>query len=168
VQKSVPDYALLYRVSDSAQAFGGNSTLRFSVKNPFDFILWDSKRHILYALELKTVAGKSISFERSKDERGEIHFHQINGLLAWSKYSGTRCGFLIEFRELEKTIFLDIVEFSRLISKISKNSFNYSDLEMYDIKYYGIPQKKAITRYTYDIESLLRTSDFAEEDKNGI
>ena len=62
IKKSVPDYALLYRLPDAAQSFGGSNTLRFSRKNPFDFLLWDSKRHILYALEMKTVSGKSISF----------------------------------------------------------------------------------------------------------
>ena len=80
IKKSVPDYALLYRLPDAAQSFGGGSNLRFSQKNPFDFLLWDSYKHILYALEAKTVQGQSISFERNKSEHGEIHYHQISGV----------------------------------------------------------------------------------------
>lgn len=94
-KKSVPSYALLYRLPDSAQAFGGSSNLRFSSKNPFDYLIWNSKSHILYALELKTVAGKSISFERNKEEHGEIHWHQVEGLNKWNKYDGIVCGFII-------------------------------------------------------------------------
>ena len=76
-KKSMPDYALLYRLPDAAQSFGKSSNLRFSNKNPFDFILFDSKWKILYALELKSVKGKSISFERTKEDKGDIHYHQI-------------------------------------------------------------------------------------------
>lgn len=36
-KKSTPDYALLYRLPDAAQSFGGSNKLRFSSKNPFDF-----------------------------------------------------------------------------------------------------------------------------------
>jgi hypothetical protein len=105
---SVPDYALLYRLPDPAQSFGGGNKLRFSAKPPFDYLLWDSKRHILYALELKTVKDKSISFEREKGEHGEIHYSQIKGLNNWNKYDGIVCGFVIEFREIETTVFIEI------------------------------------------------------------
>ena len=61
IAKSMPDYVLLYRLPDSAQSFGNCKNLRFSNKSPFDFLLWNSREHVLYALELKTVKGKSIS-----------------------------------------------------------------------------------------------------------
>lgn len=64
IQKCVPDYAKIFRLPDSAQSFGKSRNLRFSRKNPFDYFMWDSSRHYLYALELKTVKGKSISFEK--------------------------------------------------------------------------------------------------------
>lgn len=155
IKKSVPSYTLLYRLPDSAQAFGGSSNLRFSSKNPFDYLMWDSKKHILYALELKTVAGKAISFERSKDESGEIHWHQIEGLNKWNKYDGIICGFLIEFRENETTIFIDIDSFNELIKKIDKKSFTLIDLQKNEIPYLVISQKKKRTRYMYDIEQFL-------------
>ena len=155
IKKSVPDYALLYRLPDAAQSFGGSSKLRFSSKNPFDFLLWDSRKHILYALEMKTVGGKSISFERDKDEKCEIHYHQINGLNEWHKYDGIVCGFIIEFRELAKTVFIDIDAFNGLINAIPKKSFNFNDLMEYKVSHTVIAQTKARTRYTYDIDSFL-------------
>lgn len=158
IQKSVPDYALLYRISDSANSFGGNNNLRFSSKNPFDFILWDSSRHILYALELKTTAGKSISFERSKDDSGKIHCHQIQGLNIWNSFDGVCAGLIIEFRAFERTIFLRINEFNKLSDMVAKKSFSLEDLETYNIRYLVIPQKKARTRFSYDIDWFLKNN----------
>lgn len=153
---SVPDYALLYRIPDPAQAFGGGSALRFSRKPDFDFLLWDSKKHILYALELKTVGGKSISFEREKEDKGEIHYNQIVGLNRWNRYDGIICGFVINFREITKTIFLPIDGMNRIIDCIAKKSFNYDDLDSMRIPYISIDSKKLRTRYRYDIDGFLQ------------
>lgn len=155
LKKSAPPYSLLYRLPDSAQSFGGSSLLRFSSKNPFDFLLWDSIGHILYALEAKTVSGKSISFERTKDDKGEIHIHQIDGLNAWQKYNGIIAGFIIEFRALEKTVFITIENFNKIMVSINKKSFTLKDLDDNEITYFIIPQKKARTRFTYDLDCLL-------------
>lgn len=154
-KKSVPSYALLYRLPDSAQSFGGANNLRFSRKNPFDFLMWDSVEKILFSLELKTVKGKSISFERNKDESGTIHKHQIDGLSDWARYDGIVSGFIIEYRAIETTIFLGIDEFKKLISIIPKKSFTIYDLENNNIPYIIILQKKARTRYTYDIDHFI-------------
>lgn len=154
--RSVPDYALLYRLPDPAQSFGSNSYLRFSKRNPFDFLLWDSGTHILYALEMKTVKGNSISFERTKEESKEIHYYQIQGLDAWSKYDGIVSGFVIEFRNQETTVFIDIENFHKLIDSIAKKSFTLSDIENSGLPYIVIPQKKARTLYRYDIDYFLK------------
>lgn len=154
-KKSIPEYALLYRLPDAAQSFGGSNKLRFSSKNPFDFILWDSKRKRLFALEMKTVAGKSISFERTNDDEADIHYHQIEGLNKWDKYDGIVCGLIIEFRKIEKTVFINIKDFNNIMKKIPKKSFNYDDLTTYKIKHTIISQKKARTRYTYGVDEFL-------------
>lgn len=169
-QKSVPDYALLCRLPDSAQSFGNSSNLRFSRKNPFDFILWDSKCRLLYALELKTVKGKSITFERTNDDNGDIHYHQIKGLEEWDSYENTICGFVIEFRELEKTIFIKVSDFNKLIESLSKKSFNFNDLVKFGIEYILIDQKKARKRYTYNIDGFLLKSldNFISQKKKDV
>lgn len=155
IKDSAPEYALICRLPDSAQSFGHSANLRFSRKNPFDFILWDSPRKVLYALELKTVSGKSISFERSKEEHGEIHFHQIQGLNEWNRYSGTCCGFIIEFRQIETTIFLHIEQFNLLSKTISKKSFTLKDLDEIGAGYVIIAQHKKRTKFTYDVAGFL-------------
>ena len=109
----------------------------------------------MFAIEAKTVAHKSISFEREKKDAGDIHYHQIKGLNEWNKYDGIICGFIVEFRELEKTIFLEIRQFNKLVNVIKKKSFTLNDLDNNKINYYTITQKKARTRYTYDLDSFL-------------
>ena len=164
IAKSVPDYVLLHRLPDPPQSFGGSSNLRFSNKNPFDFILWDSKAKILYALEMKTVQEKSISFEREKTDKGKIHKHQIDGLNKWNEYDGVISGFVIEFRQIEKTIFIDIDSFNKILVLITKKSFNIQDLDDNNIHYLVIPQTKKRTRYMYDIEYFLER---ISEEENG-
>ena len=156
IVKSVPDYVGVLRIPDAAQSFYRSSNLRFSRKNPFDFILWSPNTLTLYALELKTVKGKSISFERTKEEHGEIHYHQIVGLENFEKIGECVCGFIIEFRELETTIFLPINEFIKLQDLIPKKSFNFNDLKSNNISYITIPQKILKTHFRYDIEFFLK------------
>lgn len=161
LKDSVPDYVLVHRLPDPAQSFGQSSNVRFSRPNPFDFLMWDSMRHVLYAIEAKTVNGKSISFERSKDDHGVIHAHQIAGLLDWAKYDGIVSGFIIEFRKIETTIFLPIDSFVALSGSLNKKSFNYNDVVQAGLQFFIIPQSKKRTKYTYDLEELF--SNFTEE-----
>lgn len=168
-EKSVPSYAKAYRIPDPPQSFNRTNNLRFSRKNPFDYFLWDSKHHILYALELKTVAGKSIAFEREGDEKGSgIHYHQALGLSEYNQYDGLVCGFVIEFRGMDTTIFLDISAYEQMLQFNSKKSFTIKDLDDYDIPYFVLPQKKIRVNYRYDIESLLNSRIEFMEDKNEV
>lgn len=155
-KECVPHYAKPHRLPDDAQSFGGGKKSRFSKKNPFDFFVWNFRDRLLYCLELKSVAGKSISFERTKDEKPkkEIHYHQIVGLNEWDECDYTICGFVIEFRGIEKTVFIDIKEFNKIIDNIPKKSFNYDDLSIYDIKYTIIEQEKKRKYYRYDVDGF--------------
>lgn len=166
-KNSVPKTALIYRLPDSTNSFSGGVQLRFTRRNPFDFLIFDTVNRYLYALELKTVAHKSISFERDTTENGEIHVHQIRGLREWNKYNGVRCGFVINFREIEKTIFIDIDDFNGVISDVDKKSFTIKDLDEYNVPYKIIGQKKMRTRYKYDVEGFLRSFDDETEENNG-
>ena len=129
----MPKDVLYYRLNDSAQSFGGTSNLRFSLKNPCDYFLYKSPT--LFALELKTVATTSISFERGKDEKGVIHCHQIEGLRQFAEHKGVIAGFLLNFRHKDGSeicYFLHIKDFDRMVDEIPKKSFNESDLRKYD------------------------------------
>lgn len=163
-KQSVPDCDLIYRIPDPAQIFGGGTNLRFSAKSPFDFILWDAKRHRLLALELKTVKGYSISFERSTKDSGEIHVWQLDHLNRWSQYDGIVAGLVIEFRVIEKAIFLDIRDMNTILDVIPKKSFNFDDLQKYRIPYIEIGRELKRSRYRYDVATLL-TKINAKENK---
>ena len=156
IKRSVHEDVLLYRLPDAAQSFGGGNKLRFSLKNPFDFLMWDSNSRTLFALEMKTVAGKSITFERNSEQDGVIHYHQIQGLKDWNRYDGITCGFIIEFRKIETTIFLDIQDFETLIDKVNKKSFSFADITELQIPHIIIPQRKLRTHYRYDLSVLTK------------
>lgn len=156
IKRSIPDSILLYRIPDAAQSFGGSNRLRFSRKNPFDFIMWESSNHILFALELKTVSGKSISFERTKEDHGDIHLHQIEGLNEWNKFDGIVCGFIIEFRSMDTTIFIDVSDFNTLMRSIQKKSFTIKDLDKLYINYITISKTLIKKRYKYNIEQFVQ------------
>lgn len=164
IKKSVPHEVLLYRLPDAAQSFGGGNKLRFSLKNPFDFLAWDSRSHRLFALEMKTVSGISISFEREPGQSGVIHYHQIQGLKDWNQYDGITCGFIIEFRKIATTVFLDIAEFENLIARIDKKSISFRDITELQIPHIIIPQRKLRTRYRYDLDALLKDSAYKTEE----
>lgn len=166
--KSVPEYAWHMRIPDAAQSFAPNPSLRFSKKNSFDFIVWNPNTLTLYTLELKTTKGKSISFERNKSESKSIHYHQIDGLTKVDKYSGVVSGFIIEFRILEKTVFIPISEFNRLISTIDKSSINYDDLSKNDIKYIEIHQTLLKTHYRYDIQTFFESTGLNGRKENEV
>lgn len=151
----VPKYVGLIRIPDPAQSFSNASNLRFTRKNPYDFLMWNPRTYTLYALELKTVKAKSISFERTKEENGEIHLYQIEGLKKLSDVGNCVCGFIIEFREIEKTIFLNIDDFLKLSDAIDKKSFTISDLESNNIPFVVIEQHLMKTNSKYGVEDFL-------------
>ena len=153
--KCMPDYVGVIRIPDPAQSFSHASNLRFTRKNPYDFIMWNPRTYTFYALELKTVKGKSISFERSKEESGDIHFYQIEGLKKTSDVGNCVCGFIIEFREISKTIFLQIDDFLKLQDTIDKKSFTIADLESNNIPSIVIDQHLMITNSKYEVGDCL-------------
>lgn len=155
---SAPKDIFTHRLRDSVQAFSKSSRTQFSNKNPYDFFMWNPHSLTPYALELKTVAGKSISFERSKEEKADIHYHQICGLKKVKDFGEFVAGFVIEFRELAKTIFLDIDDFLKLSNTISKKSFTITDLDNNGIYYTVINQTLKRTRYSYDIDNFLKNT----------
>lgn len=108
----------------------------------------------LFCLELKSVAGKSISFERTDDDKGEIHYHQIKSLKKFSEYKNVISGLLIDFRGTDNTWFLNIYEWDNLINSITKKSFNESDLISYSHPIL-ISKKKLKVNYRYDVNKFI-------------
>ena len=116
----------------------------------------------LFCLELKTVAGKSISFERAKKDKGEIHYHQIKYLKSCLNFKNIISGLIIDFRGTDNTWFLNIYEWDMLINSITKKSFNESDLLSYSHPIL-ISKKKLKVNYRYDIEKFIKNVTKTED-----
>ena len=134
---SIPSSIWSYRLKDDTSGFLG-------VCNPCDFILFYKGR--IYLQELKTHKGKSLPFSA-------ITKGQWEGLYAASKYKGIKAGIVINFREYNKTFYVDIIELIRFRSKTNKKSINMDDLM--EIGVVVISKKKRV-QYTYCIEELLK------------
>lgn len=156
-KRSVPEYCYLQRLNDSAQAMQTKSSLRFSLRNPCDFIMFDTKERVLYALELKSTKSKSISFETIDGEKTckMIHRHQILGLMNIAKYNNTRAGFILNYRknDCQKCYYLSIQNFRKMSESINKLSFTEADLLLYG----GIELDghKMRTHYKWELTNLL-------------
>ena len=151
-KKSCPTWLFVYRPPDASQSFDMGSKLRFSNKSPCDYFLYNGER--LWTIELKSVAGTSISFEREKEDNGVIHFYQVENLKNFSEYKNVVSGFLVDFRGSDNTYFLNIKEWDALINSIDKKSFNETDL----LKFANpilIDKKKLKVNYRYNVEKFL-------------
>ncbi len=158
-KKSVPSYCYLYRLKDSAQAFGKNTNLRFSSKNPCDFFLFDTKDRVFYGFELKSTKEKSISFEyidKPNESTRMVHKHQILGLLDLAQYDNICAGFMCNFRadDSQKLYYIDINKFMKLYNGIEKCSFNQNDLLMYGA--IEIDGTKKRSHYLWDIGKVFK------------
>lgn len=145
----------MYRPPDHAQSFNKSSNLRFSPKSPCDYIMFDG--NYLFFLELKSVAKKSISFERNEKEKGVIHFHQIESLKKFSHFENVIAGLLIDFRGTGNTWFLSITEWDGLINSVTKKSFTENDLLSYSHPLL-ISKKKLKINYRYDVDQFINDS----------
>lgn len=154
-KKSVPNYALSYRPPDSAQGFdvGASNKLRFSRHSPCDLMVFDGTRNLFLTLELKTFQG-SCSFERDKNEKGIVHYYQIEKLKEFANYKRVISGFVLDFRSADHTYFLNINDWDDFISHIEKKSFNEKDLLEYASPIL-IEKEKLKVNYRYDVELLL-------------
>lgn len=152
---SVPKHMLSYRPPDSAQGFdiGTSNKLRFSRHSPCDLMVFDGTRNLFLTLELKTFQG-SCSFERDKNEKGIIHYYQIEKLKEFANYKRVISGFVLDFRSADHTYFLNINDWDNLISHIEKKSFNEQDLLEYASPIL-IEKEKLKVNYRYDVELLL-------------
>lgn len=127
-KKSIPEDVMYFRIPDPPQSF--QNTARFSIKPPFDCFMF--YKGTLFCLELKTTKGKSFSVEINKDDKGMIHYHQIENLREYSKYGGIIAGLVLNFRVEDKgteiTYFISIKDFDNMMNKLGKKSFNAIDL----------------------------------------
>lgn len=157
IKKSIPDNVLLIRLNDSPQAFKKSKLTRFTPKNPFDYICFNSETRTLFCLELKTTSNKYMTFEdidSDEEQNKMIHKHQILGLLKCATYPNVVAGFLFNFRlpDNEVTYFMEINQFHKMYSLINKKSFNLMDAILYGAK--KIDGFKKRTRWYWNLDEF--------------
>ena len=160
VKQSIPEHILLIRLNDSPQAFKQSNLTRFTPKNPFDYICFDTNTRTLFCLELKSTSNKYMSFEdihNEEEQNAMIHKHQILGLLKCSLYPNVVGGFLLNFRlpENELTYFIEVNQFQKMCESINKKSFNIMDLVLYGAKKINGTKKR--TRWYWDLNEFFES-----------
>lgn len=164
IKGSIPDYCLLIRLPDPPHSFEKRIDTKFAVKNPCDFLCYDSIDNRLWCLELKSTSNKYMTFEdiySDKQENKMIHRHQTKSLLRFSEYNGVVAGFIFNFRHfegeansIELSYFMEVNKFQKMCDNIGKKSFTEIDiLNNGAIKIQGTKKR---TRYSWDIDSLLK------------
>lgn len=163
-KSSLPAHCLLIRIPDPPHSWDHGNATRFAVKNPCDFIMFDSHARVQYCLELKTTKSKSMSYDDvslPKSEGKMVKKHQIEALTDFGMFDYVRAGFLFNFRDetscVETTYFQDIRSFNEMRGKICKKSFNEKDLMEYNAVV--VNGKKKRTLYSWDIDGLLSELD---------
>lgn len=148
-KNSIPKDIYLLRLVDPPSSWGDNTNLRFSVHNPYDFLLYSVPN--LFPMELKSTKGKSFSF---KGTSPMIKKHQIEGLTEANKYDGVKAGFIFNFREpTQRTYFLHINNFNKFVEQTTKSSINEKDIQEYGAVLIEGNQKKV--RWTWNIQELI-------------
>lgn len=160
IKQSIPDYILLIRLNDSPQAFKKSNLTRFTPRNPFDYICFNTNTKTLFCLELKSTSNKYMSYEDiyiNEEQSGMIHAHQTKGLLRCSTYSNVVAGFLLNFRlpENELTYFIEVNQFQKMCESINKKSFNIMDLVLYGAKKINGTKKR--TRWYWDLNDFFES-----------
>ena len=161
-QSAKNDGIWVLRLSDSSLSWQKEHTARFTVQNPFDFLMFEYPA--LFAVECKSTTYKSMSIQRGfesesdKKKSAMIKAHQISALTNASLYDGIYAGFLLNFRNDEDihdniTYWLPIEGFTRFLLENDKQSIN--KLDCVDYGAFVVKQKLKRTRYTYDIKDLI-------------
>lgn len=146
VKASIPPEYFVERYKDDTAGFYG-------VANPADFRIY--KYPLTFLWELKTHKGKSVPLAKIRNS-------QLKGMRKASAYFGVRCGFLINYRDLAETYY---IEFEDLVTEY----YTLNDKGEYEPKPDGrksisvgwcrdngirIAQRLKKVRYSYDLRSI--------------
>lgn len=162
IRKSCPNYVKVSRIPDPPQSFTQRSDTAFSVKNPYDYEIFDSIHRIEYCLELKTTSQKYLSYhtceQDEKDKKNaNIQWHQIEGLTKASEYDNVVAGFLCNFRldnGEQLLYFLHIKDFNRFRNDTDKKSINIMDVVLYNgVKINGTKKR---VNYKWDLDEFFK------------
>lgn len=144
--KSVPDRCDITRLKDGG-GWSNATNMRFTSKNPCDFIVWSIKEYAMYKLELKSVAGRAMPFSNIK-AKDEACVKFIDDLVE-SHVKGVKAFFVINFRSVNETFAIDAVEMKQYMETCGRKSINLEDARSHGFK---INQTLKRVRWKYDLE----------------
>lgn len=157
---SIPSYCYIHRLKDSAQSYNKSKQTSFAWDNECDFFVWDGKHRLFYAIECKSTKYKSMSVQLDENDNSNkmIKYHQINSLTKISKYDGTKAGFFLNFRDeknnTERTYFMNVIDFNKMMQTINKVSFNEMDILLnHGIKIDG---KRKRVYFGWDLDTFFK------------
>jgi recombination protein U len=147
IKASIPPEFFVERYKDDTAGF-------FGVSNPADFRLY--KLPYTFLWELKTHKGKSIPLSKIRNS-------QLKGMNKASTYIGVYCGFLLNYRDLEETYYIDFKDLVTWYYTLNTEgdfvakSNGRKSIPVEWCREYGerIQQTKKIVRYSYDLRSWL-------------
>jgi len=140
--QSVPKRCDVTRLKD-AGGWSDATNMRFTSKNPCDFIVWSAKTKRMYKFELKSVQGKSLPFANIKQ-------HQLESLCE-SRNKGVCSLFVVNFRGTDATYLIK----PSTIEACMENGVRKS-LSLAEARESGIRVKQTLKRihWGYDLEWL--------------
>ena len=136
IKASIPPDFYIERYKDDTAGFYG-------VSNPADYRLY--KYPYTFLIELKTHKGKSLPLDR-------IRPNQIQGMAKAVQHTGIYGGFIINFRELEETYYIAVMDIVAFINSKERKSIPVEWCRENGVR---IEQKKKKVRYTYNLSEWL-------------
>lgn len=158
IKDSVPNNVYFQRMNDSATSWGKGVNTQFTPNNPYDFFAFYNGN--LFCLELKSTKHTSLTFwredfeDRTKKQTFMIRKNQVQGLQKANTYDNIYAGFLINFREVERTYWVNIAQFMEYTKKEKFNKKSVNEDDLISMGALCIPQEKKRVRYKYDMELL--------------
>lgn len=135
-KKSIPEGVYCKKLAVAGSNYRGSG-------NEGDFLVYKYPR--LYVFELKSHKGKSVPFSKIRE-------NQLKGLELVRYIPGIESGIIFNLRDLEATYYVPIREVLEYIASGDRKSF---PIEWMELKGIRLEQRKARTRYTYNILKLL-------------
>lgn len=139
---SVPKRCDVTRLKD-AGGWSDATNMRFTSKNPCDFIIWSKQTRRMYKFELKSVQGKSMPFANIKQ-------HQLDSLCE-SRNKGVFALFVVNFRAVNETYLIKPEMIEACIENGVRKSLSLAEAQAGG---FFVKQKLKRIRYRYDLEWL--------------
>lgn len=144
IKKSVPKDVFYYRLRDGTASFGdrSNPNIRFQASNAADCMVFHKR---LFLLELKTHTGKSLPLTAIRE-------NQVKELSKASRFEGVTAGLLINFRDVGRTFFVNIVDIENFIKYEPRKSIPIAWCEQEGLEIIG---RKVKVNYVWDLAPLI-------------